>query len=194
MSRSFKAILLAGLLPVAGMAMAQGVTQKDYTTADIAAFHGDANSLAQAIQSIEQSSSGKVLEIRFTDSGGQPGYHAAVLKGNDVEFVRLDAQSGKLNPMDEKSRPVWMLNMRTKDYIKDAQNARVDLSQAIATAEKGYDNMPAVAAGIAMTASTSEVHAYNVLLDERTGTKRVAVDANDDQIIADPQALSGWPS
>jgi hypothetical protein len=45
-----------------------------------------------------------------------------------------------------------------------------------------------------MTASTSEVHAYNVLLDERTGTKRVAVDANDDQIIADPQALSGWPS
>ncbi len=194
MSRKFQIILLAGLLPLAGAAFAQGVTQKDYTNANVSAFHGDANTLVQAIRTVEQTSGGKVLEIRFTDAGGEPGYHAAVLKDGQVEFMRLEQKSGKLTPIDEKSRPVWMLNMHSKDYIHDAETAKVPLSEAVLTAEKSFDNVPAVAAGIAMAAATSDVHAYNVLLDQRTGTHRVAVDANDDEVIADPQALAGWPS
>ena len=194
MSMRIRAILLAGFIPVAGFAMAQGVAQREYTSANLAAYQGDAQSLIQAIQSVEQSTGGKVLEIRFTDNGAIPGYHAAVLKGDRVEFVRLENQSGKMTPIDEQNRPVWMMNYQSKDDIRAAEHARVPLATAITMAEKAYGNRPAVAAGIATSAPTAAVHAYNVLVDVDGKPQRVAIDDENGEIIADPQALSGWPS
>jgi uncharacterized membrane protein YkoI len=194
MLKSFPAAIMVGLLPLAGVAFGQGVAQRDYTTTDVAAFQGDANTLANAVQTVERASGGKVLEIRFTDRNGEPGYHAAVLKDGSVEFVHLNPQTGKIASIDAANRPGWMLDMRQRDEIRYAEAAKIPLAQAILTAEQSYTNEPAVAAGIAMSSPTSAVHAYNVLLDAQTGTQRVAVDADSDQIIADPQALAGWPS
>ena len=79
--------------------------------------------------------------------------------------------------------------------MRFAQSAKVPLSQAILTAEQADDNAPAIAAGIARSASNpeSDVHAYNVLIDADGTTRRVSVDDSTGQIISDPGMLSDWP-
>jgi uncharacterized membrane protein YkoI len=77
---------------------------------------------------------------------------------------------------------------------RSAEQAQTPLAQAIRTAEQAR-NAPAVAAGIARGASNpgADVQAYNVLVDQNGTVRRVSVDASTGQVIADPQALAGWP-
>ncbi len=195
MKNSVLAILLAGVLPLAGPALAQSVAQPGYAKGNIAAFHGTAASLPDAISKIEHATGGKVVEIRFTDVGGVPGYHVVVAKGGDVQFMHLEAPTGRLTAIQETTLPAWMLNWRGRADLRFAETAKVPLSDAIRTAEQADDNAPAIAAGIARSASNpdSDVHAYNILLDRDGAVHRRAVDSATDQVIADPGALSEWP-
>jgi hypothetical protein len=74
-----------------------------------------------------------------------------------------------------------------------AEGASVSLSAAVLTAERSK-NAPAVAAGIARSASnpTSEVQAYNVMLDMDGSARRVAVDDSSGEVISDPSALTDF--
>jgi uncharacterized membrane protein YkoI len=185
------ATFCAGVLYFSGVLLAQTVSQApSYPAADVGAFHGDQKTLTSAIRTIQQSTGGKVVEIRFAD--GPPSFHAAVAHGGNVQFVLLDQSSGKVAPVS--SRPDWALKWQQKTAVKLAKSATVSLSQAIATAE-GFKHAPAIAAGIARSASdpTSEVHAYNVLLVDGGSVKRIAVDSSTGQIIQDPGALESWP-
>ena len=89
------------------------------------------------------------------------------------------------------SAPDWMLKWNQRADLKWDRRTEAPLAEAIRTAEQA-DNAPAVAAGIATSASNpdSDVHAYNIILDTGGATKRVAVDASTGQIISDPSALS----
>jgi uncharacterized membrane protein YkoI len=189
------ALFVGLLLALAGVASAQGVAQSRYFNGDIAAFHGKPDSLINAIHKVENVTGGRVIEIRFAEKDGMPGYHIAMVKGGKITFIRLDEQSGKVLQIDEASTPVWMLNWRGKADVHFAETAKVPLSQAILTAEQANNNAPAIAAGIARSASNpnSAVHAYNVLIDADGTPRRFAIDDSNGGVIADPGALSGWP-
>jgi uncharacterized membrane protein YkoI len=185
--------LCVGVLCLPGVMLGQTVSQApNYPAADVGAFHGDQKALTGAIRKIQQSTGGKVVEVRFAGNEGAPGFLAAVAKGKNVEFVHFDQASGKVVPTG--SRPDWALKWQQRTDVKLAEHAPITLSKAIATAEQSK-NAPAIAAGIARSASDpmSSVHAYNVLLDDGGSLRRVAVDSSSGQIIADPGALEGWP-
>jgi uncharacterized membrane protein YkoI len=176
-------------------AMAQAVSQSPsihYAAADISAFHGNQNTLTNAIRDIQQSTGGKVVEIRFAAHDPPPGFHTVVAKTGEVEFARLDQTSRKVTPIE--TRPDWMLKWEQKTDLQLVKNAAVSLSQAIQTAEASK-KAPAIAAGIARSASDpgSAVHAYNILIDSSGSISRVAVDSATGEIISNPQALEDWP-
>jgi uncharacterized membrane protein YkoI len=175
--------------------MAQAVTQSPsthYAAADVAAFHGSQSTLTNAIEAVQQSTGGTVVEIRFAQSGATPGFHTVVAKNGGVEFAHIDQGSKSVVPVD--TRPDWMLKWQQKTAVQLAKSATVSLSQAIRTAEASK-NAPAIAAGIARSASNpdSAVHAYNVLIDANGSLTRIAVDSSTGQIISDPSVLQGWP-
>jgi len=191
----FPALLIIALPLACPAALAQNVGQPSTIRGDISQFHGTAESLPDAISKVERATGGKVIEIRFTNSDGMPGYHAVVAKGGDVSFMHLDAKAGKLVTVQEKTEPDWMLNWRGKAELRYAVAAKVPLTDAIKTAEQADNGAPAVAAGIARSASSpgSDVHAYNILVDRDGNVHRRAVDSATNEVIADPGALSDWP-
>jgi len=170
------------------------VAQASYPKIDVTGFQASTTSLVNAIGKVQQMTGGRVLEIRYADVNGEAGFHAVVAKGDTVQFMRLEQKSGRLTPVDQHSTPDWMLSWRNKADVHFAETAVVPLAQAIQTAEQQDNNAPAIAAGIARGASnpTSDVHAYNVLLDMAGNERRLAVDDNTGQVIADPQALAAW--
>jgi uncharacterized membrane protein YkoI len=177
-----------------GDACAQGVAQPGFYKGDLEAFHGNAQSLIQAIHAFHADSDARVVEIRFSDRNGDPGYYAVLQKHGRADFVHVD-ENGRSVELDSASLPDWILTRKSKVDLRFDRKATVPLVQAISTAEAAYGGAPAVAAGIARSASNpdSDVHAYNVLLDNGGTVKRVAVDSTTGQVISDPQALSAWP-
>jgi uncharacterized membrane protein YkoI len=191
MNKIIPLLLCVCLCPLAGVTLAQSVAQPGTMTGDIAAFHGDQNTLVNAIAAVEQSTGGKVLDIRFSSSNGMPGYNAVVLKGTQVQFFHMEQRSRHVIELDASSKPVYMLNWRGKADVSAAKQASVPLSKAVLTAEQTQPG-PAMAAGIARSASNpdSDVHAYTVLINLSGQVKSVTVDASTGQVIADPSALS----
>jgi uncharacterized membrane protein YkoI len=186
--------LVSSFLPLVGVAIGQGVAQGDYLKTAISGFHGNQNTLVNAITAIEQGTGGKVTEIRFSAPNGMPGYHAAVSKGGRIQFIHIQEDSAKVVEIDAASGPVWMLNWRNRSDVHFADSATVSLSTAVRTAERSMNGAPAIAAGIARSASnpTSDVQAYNVMLDVDGRARRVAIDDSNGEVIADPRALTDF--
>jgi uncharacterized membrane protein YkoI len=187
-------LLLLGvcLAPFGNVALAQPVAQPSSINGDISAFHGNQTTLVNAIQVIEQSTGGKVLDIRFSNAKGVPAYHAVVVKGGQVQFFQIAERSQNVIELDASSRPVWMLGWRSKADVHYAKGATVSLSNAIRTAQQSKNGAPAAAAGIARSASNpdSDVQAYTVLLDDGGRVRSVSVDISTGEVIADPSALA----
>jgi uncharacterized membrane protein YkoI len=195
MKRTISFLLCVCLPSWANIALAQQVSQPSFTNADISAFHGNDNTLVNAIALIEQSTGGKVIDIRFSNTtNGMPGYNVVIVKAAQVQFFHFEERSKHVTELDASSKPVYMLNWRGKSDVHFAQQAPVSLSTAIQTAEQSQPGAPAMAAGIARSASNpdSDVHAYNVLLNRGGSVKRVAVDSATGQVISDPSALSSF--
>jgi uncharacterized membrane protein YkoI len=194
MKRTITLLLGVCLWPWASVTLGQQVSQPSFTNQDISTYHGDNNTLVNAIAVIEQSAPGKVIDIRFASTGGTPGYNVVLVKGAQVQFFHFEVHSKHVVELDASSKPTYMLNWRGKADVHFAQTAQVSLSAAIQTAEQAHPGAPAMAAGIARSASNpdSDVHAYNVLLNRGGSVKRVAIDSATGQEIADPSALSSF--
>ena len=194
MKRTIPPLLCVCLWCLTSVTLAQQVSQPSFTNQDISAFKGDNNTLVNAIAVIEQSTGGKVIDIRFSSTNGMPGYNVVLVKGAQVQFFHFEERSKHVVELDASSKPIYMLNWRGKADVHFAQTAQVSLSTAIQTAEQSQPGAPAMAAGIARSASNpeSEVHAYNVLLNRGGSVKRVAIDSATGQVIADPSALSSF--
>ena len=75
------AIACTGMLDLLRSAIghAQAVSQSgSYPQSDLAAFHGNSDSLPSAINAVQQTTGGKVVEIRFAQQNGKPGFHTVV--------------------------------------------------------------------------------------------------------------------
>jgi uncharacterized membrane protein YkoI len=188
-------LLLISLFPMANLTLAQSaaqsVAQPGSINGDIAAFHGDQTTLINAIQATEQTTGGKVLDIRFSNANGVPAYHAVVLKGTQVQFFKFESPSKHVVELDASSKPVWMLSWQAKADVRYAKTAAVSLTSAIRTAQQKR-NAPAAAAGIARSASNpdSDVHAYTVLVDDGGRVRSVSIDSSNGEVIEDPSALN----
>jgi uncharacterized membrane protein YkoI len=179
----------------AGPALAQAVTQSTRLQPDMAGFNGAPDSLTTMIGKIESGTGGRVIEIRFTNADGMPGYRAVVDHGAQLEFKRIAATNGDAVEISSSNVPPWMLHWRQRKAAEIARDAKVPLSEAIRTAEKEQDGSPALAAGVATSATnpSTDVKAYNVLVYHEGDVVRVAVDGDTDKVIANPQALASWP-
>jgi uncharacterized membrane protein YkoI len=191
MNKNIPLLLCACFSLWANVTLAQSVAQPGAISGDISAFHGNQSTLVNAIQAVQQSTGGKVLDIRWSNVNGVAGYNAVVLKAAQVQFFHLEERSRHVIELDASSKPVYMLNWRGKADVSAAKQAPVSLSNAIQTAQQSQ-NSPALAAGIARSASNpeSDVHAYTVLLNVNGGVKSVSIDSSTGQIISDPSALS----
>ncbi|HSZ50277.1 MAG TPA: hypothetical protein VK801_01790 [Caulobacteraceae bacterium] len=187
-------IAAAIVLCVAGVA-AQGVSQRPYTKADLSGWTGNPGTLTRMIQQIEAKTGGRVVEIRYSSRDAMPGFRAAVAKNGSVTFLSAAAEKGDTVELAAASVPDWMLKWKARADVTQALRATVPLPDAIRAAEQASDGAPAVAAGIASSASnpTSDVQAYNVLIWRHGEVHRVAVDDKSGQVIADPSALADWP-
>jgi uncharacterized membrane protein YkoI len=176
-------------------ALAQAVAQHSYDKADLSGWSGGPDTLVQMIHQTETTTGGRVLEIRYTSRDGAPGFRVVVAKGGHVNFIRVAAQGGDAVAISQSSVPDWMLKWRARADVAKAKQASVPLDQAIRTAEDAAGGASAVAAGIATSASnpTSDVTAYNILVDRDGDVHRIAVDDKTNQVIADPRALAMWP-
>ena len=179
----------------AASAPAQDVAQRPFTKSDLSGWSGDRDTLPRMIRQIEGATGGRVLEIRYTTRDGPPGYHVAVFKGGRVTFLRVAAQGSDSAELSAASLPEWMLKWKARADVNQALKATVPLAEAIRTGEQAAGGAPAVAAGIAASASNppSDVQAYNVLIYRDGDVRRISVDDKTGQIIADPSALAEWP-
>lgn len=194
MKALFAVSLSIAALQLSGVAMAQHVAIAEpgnYPKADLAAFHGDQTTLTDAIAAVEHSTGGKVIEIRFLEYNGKPGFHSVVLKNGQVEFDRIELPSKQVTQLTDQ--PQWMLKYQQKTEVKEAAAAKVSLAQAIHTAET-QTGTPAVAAGMARMPATSGVQAYNIMLDRSGSLERIAVDNSTGEVISDLQGYEQWPA
>jgi uncharacterized membrane protein YkoI len=183
------------MILAAGAAAAQTVGQSAGYGGDLSAFHGGSRSLLGMLSTVQGATGAKVVEIRFSDRQGAPGYDVVLLRGKDVTFMHMDEKGGDQLQIESASAPTWMLKWRQRRVLTLDRKAHVPLAQAIAVAQDAYPSSPAVAAGLAWASANPQnaVSAYNVLLDDHGRARRVAVDSTTGQIIADPQALGAWP-
>jgi hypothetical protein len=177
--------------PTADQPVAQGVRLR----ADIAGFDGDPTALPRAISAAEQSSGGTVVQAQYASHAGGSGYQATVANGNEVTFMSLAQPAAGVAVMADDNVPLSALHGGDRRDVRIAERAPISLAEAVTRAEDAHNDAPAVAAGIAISASnpTSDVHAYNVLLLEGGRVHRVAVDSATGDLIANPSALSDSP-
>ena len=124
MKRTIPLILCVCLSPLASVTLAQQVSQPSFTNDDISTFHGNNNTLVNAIAVIEQSTGGKVIDIRFSNTNNMPGYNVVLVKAAQVQFFHFEERSKHVVELDASSKPIYMLNWRGKADVHFAQQAR----------------------------------------------------------------------
>lgn len=195
MRRLALALASAAALALAAVpAVAQPVGQPPHPKADLTGFNGDPDALPSALQAIEASTGGQVVEIRYGNVGGTPGFDAAVVKGGQISFMRIATPTEGPVAIAASSLPVWSMNWQGRNLVRVARRAKAPLSAAIRTAEQ-VSGAPAVAAGVATSANNpdNDIHAYNVLVSAPDGPRRIAIDSATGAHILNPGALEGWP-
>jgi hypothetical protein len=195
MARAFLLSLIAAAgLAVSAPAVAQSVAMPANPDINVAGFSGDPGALPAAINAIEAASGGKVVEIRYNNVAGAPGYDVVVAKGSQISFMRFSKPGQGLVAHTDETKPAWMLNWPARKDVSLVRTASVKLPDAIRAAEAANGNAPAVAAGMAESAisAATSVKAYNVAIVKNGGLRRVAVNSADGSVIADPSALANW--
>jgi uncharacterized membrane protein YkoI len=188
------AFAVAGCLAAAAPVAAQSVAMAAHPDINLAGFKGDAGTLPKAIAAIESASGGRVVEIRYNNVAGAPGYDVVLAKGSQVSFQRISKPGAGMTELSDKTKPAWMLNWAAREDISIISTAKVSLADAVRTAEAQMSGSPAVAAGVAKSAAgaNTDVKAYNVAILQNGEERRVAVDSANGSIIADPGMLAAW--
>jgi hypothetical protein len=184
----------AAALAAAAAVHAQGVAMPPHPDINTTGFSGDRNALPDAVSAIEAASGGRVVEIRYNNVAGAPGYDVVIAKGSNVAFQRFSKPGAGLVDFTDTTKPDWMLKWPARRDVSLVKKAKVSLADAIRSAEAVQPQAPAVAAGIARSASgpTTDVHAFNVAVLQGGKLRRVAIDSETGQVIDDPGALSPW--
>lgn len=194
MSRVLLSLIVAAGLSVAAPVLAQSVAMPAHPDINVSGFSGDPGALPAAISAIESVTGGRVVEIRYNNVSGAPGFDVVVASGARVNFQRFTKPTEDLITFADKTEPSWMLKWPARKDVSLVRTAKVSLPDAIRAAEAANGNAPAVAAGMAQSATDADtsVKAYNVALIKDGRLRRVAVDSETGMVIADPSVLAAW--
>jgi hypothetical protein len=141
--------------------------------------------LARAIAAAEQFSGGKVVEIRYRNRGGIPGFDAVAAKGGTFSHLRIDIPNNAVTAISQSEIP-WRATWELKADARSLTKAKVSLAQAVTTAEK-LSGSPAVDAGVAAPLQVgSDIKGYNVEVMQDGAPQRVVIDASSGERIANP--------
>ena len=145
--------------------------------------------LENAAAQIEGRTGGRVMDIRFYDETGHPAYMAVIAKSGAVDTVRMDGTSGQITRVSGSRVPDWAMSRERRADVESARQTTVPLSSAIVTAENAARG-PAIEAGLAkpLTAENG-VLAYNIEVLTYGRPELIAVDANTNEVIANPNSL-----
>jgi uncharacterized membrane protein YkoI len=145
--------------------------------------------LSQAVQALEHSTGGKVLEIRLADEPGEISFDAVIAKGEELLDMHVAAVNDAVTSIDIAQLPEWMVGRKLTAYMRSVNKAKVPLADAIGVAERKA-KAPAVGAGLATPLSASNaVLAYNVEVMKGQKRERIALDATTGAPIANPGQL-----
>jgi uncharacterized membrane protein YkoI len=147
-------------------------------------------SLPRAIGIIETKTGGKVMDIQVGSNAGRPYYNAIVVMAGKVGTVQISGRTGAASGMRDEDFTVSNLNWHERADVSSFMKATVPLATAVKSVEQDAGGATAINAGLAKALSASNsVIAYNVEVVSNGQARRVAVDANSGQVIADPGAL-----
>jgi uncharacterized membrane protein YkoI len=145
--------------------------------------------LAHAAAALEQSTGGKVLEVRLANEAGPPAFEAAIATKGAVLYMRIESPRDDITRIKAADLPNWLLNYHMEAYMRSITKAQVPLDAAIRKAEE-RDNAPAIDAGLAKPLSgTNAVLAYFVETMKGSTRHDSAVDATTGAFIANPDEL-----
>jgi uncharacterized membrane protein YkoI len=176
------------LLRAATIALVAGVWPA--TPAQTGAADVPRGSLTKAVDALENSTGGKVLEIRFVDEVGHEHFEGVVAKPDEVVYVAVNPVNEEITEIAIKELPAWMLNWKLTQYVRSIQKANMPLAKAVADVELRAQ-APAIGAGLAKPLSgTNHVLAYNIELLLADGKhQHVAIDNTSGARIANPEEL-----
>jgi uncharacterized membrane protein YkoI len=145
--------------------------------------------LAHAAAALEQSTGGRVLEVRLANAPGAPAFEAAIARKGGVLYVRIESPGDNVTEIKARDLPPWLLNYHMEAYMRSISKTQVPLDAAIKKAEE-RDNAPAIDAGIAKPLSgTNAVLAYFVETMKGSTRHDSAIDATTGAPIANPDEL-----
>jgi uncharacterized membrane protein YkoI len=181
--KAARILLKRMLLTAVTIALAAGVGSQT-GAADIAG-----TSLPKAVSALEDSTGGKVLEIRFVDEVGHERFESVVAQPAEVIYMAVNPVNEDVTKIAVKELPTWMLNWKLTEYVKSIDKAKVPLTKAVAVAE-ALARAPAIGAGLAKPLTgTNQVLAYNIELLAGGKRQRIAIDATNGARIANPEEL-----
>jgi uncharacterized membrane protein YkoI len=145
--------------------------------------------LAHAAAALEQSTGGRVLEVRLANAPGAPAFEAAIARKGAVLYMRIESPSDNVTEIKARDLPAWLLNYHMEAYMRSISKTQVPLDAAIKKVEE-RDNAPAIDAGIAKPLSgTNAVLAYFVETMKGSTRHTSAIDATTGAPIANPDEL-----
>ncbi len=152
----------------------------------------DNGSLPRAIQDIEQSTGGRVLEARLLHEHG-PGFLAVVSRGHELINVRYTEPTRHTTVLKVQETPRWMLDWQLRQDMRDIRRTTLSTADAVRKVERATQ-APATDIELARPLSgTNAVLAYQVEVLKDGRPERSAIDANTGQLISDPESLfSPW--
>jgi hypothetical protein len=178
------------LLKAAVITLAAGLVSLQTGAAEqTGAANISGTALPKAVSALEDSTGGKVLEIRFVDEKGHERFESVVAQPNQVIYLAVNPETEDVTKIAVKELPTWMLNWKLTAYVRSIEKATVPLTKAVTDAE-AQARAPAIGAGLAKPLTgANQVLAYNVELLTGGKRSRIAIDATNGARIANPDEL-----
>lgn len=148
-------------------------------TREIEALNQSKVSLARATQIAEKQEQGKTISAEFDMEKNQPLWEVKVLGAKGVKQYKIDAMTETVVKIEDEH--IWgrLTNFVTGINLKDLENTKTSLVQAIDTAEKRVK-------GKAVKAEVEHEHnslQYKVFLRSDSKTEKVKIDAATGQVL-----------
>ncbi len=131
-------------------------------------------SLAQATQIAEKQEPSKTISVEFDIEKDVPLWEVKVLGKEGVKEYKIDAASGVVVKVEDERTRGKLTNIVTGMNLKDLDNAKISLVQAVMTAEKKLN-------GKAIKVQVEHEHGsiqYDIFVRADDKTKKLKIEAN----------------
>ena len=133
-------------------------------------------SLSQATEIAEKQESGKTIAAEFDIEKNRPLWEVKVLGNEGVKEYKIDASSGAVVKVEDEHIRGKLTNFVTGMNLKDLNDAKIPLVQAVSTAEKQMN-------GKAVKVQVEHEHGgiqYDIFVRAADKTEKMKIDAGNE--------------